>query len=105
MTAWDELAHSAALQWSYSCLEKFQSLRPDTSFFQSKPPASMALAESSRSSSALSSPVSSASTQSAPSECTDPPTNTVPSYIESPMPSPASPHTIIVPRCIMNPDM
>ena len=34
-----------------------------------------------------------------------PPTYTVPSYIESPMPSAASPQTIIVPRCIMNPDM
>ena len=65
----------------------------------------MSFAPSSDSSSARSSPLSSASTQSAPSEWMVPPTYTMPSYMESPMPSPASPHTIIVPRCIMNPDM
>ena len=35
LAARDEVAHSAALQASYSCFEKFHSLRPDTSFFQS----------------------------------------------------------------------
>src|SRR5439155_7213428 len=104
-------AHRASCQIFHSRLSKFHSLRPATTFWKSRPAglllrsAGERYRSSVKSRNAASSPSGALATASVPSSAMRPPTKQVVAYIESANASPASPHTMSVPFCPMNPAM